>query len=102
MNVTPGQPVELRVAKRLNESYQPSSSRGTAAFGGSGHRLGAPVPEATTSSEITQMPGSFDSPMAGPSDSASTSGGGAGATRFAVDPDLPQTSVQIRLADGTR
>jgi UBX domain-containing protein 1 len=114
LNVLPGQPVELRVARRLNENYVPPA-RG--AFSGSGHRLGAPTTSAAPSNPHhggLDMPGSFPTGARCPvvHGSASASGSSAapraqvesfgGGTRFEVDQSLPTTSVQIRLADGTR
>ncbi|KAF9466781.1 hypothetical protein BDZ94DRAFT_1306004 [Collybia nuda] len=103
LNVSPGQPVELRVSKRTNEEYV--APAGIKAFFGSGNRLGAPVPnvtaEAQANSYADAMPGSFptsvgssSTPTAPPRESI--------ATRFEVDQTLPTTSVQIRLADGTK
>ncbi|PIL32473.1 hypothetical protein GSI_05176 [Ganoderma sinense ZZ0214-1] len=114
LNVTPGQPVELRVVKRLAERYVPSpSARQAKAFSGQGNRLGSPAPTAsslpaTGASEPAPIPGSF--PTGSASASVSGSGASAGAqratqefgTRFEVDQTKPTTSVQIRLADGTR
>lgn len=50
------------------------------------------------------MPGSFPSVAAGPSGSISPRAVPIEglSTRFEVDQTLPTTSVQIRLADGTR
>jgi UBX domain-containing protein 1 len=97
LNVRPGQPVELRVAKRLDESYQPSPKE---TFSGAGNRLGAPVPSLAPNAPAGSMPGSF------PSGDASSSGTGSASTasntKFEVDQTKPTTSVQIRLADGTR
>lgn len=98
MNVTPGQRVNLNVSTRLSEEYVPPK-RGN--FSGSGQRLGAPTPAVTTGA-LPLMPGSF------PSGSSSTASSSAGVerhsinTRFEVDQMQPTTSVQIRLADGTR
>jgi len=83
LNVQVGQPVELRVARRVNEEYVPPPPR---PFGGSGNRLGAPVPEITQS-----MPGAL------PTAPTSTA-----PPAFELDPTKPSTSVQVRLADGTR
>ncbi|KAF9443374.1 ubiquitin-like protein [Macrolepiota fuliginosa MF-IS2] len=74
LNVRPGQPVELRINPRQQELYRPSA--GVRAFRGSGQRLGAPVPDLIPGSST--MPGSFSPPA------------------------RPTTSVQVRLADGTR
>jgi UBX domain-containing protein 1 len=103
LNVLTGQSVELRVAKRLSENYTPAAKRPAAAFSGTGNRLGSPAvaPEAS-GVPMAAMPGSFPDPA-----SARTSASG-GAERprmntiFEVDQTLPTTSVQIRLADGTR
>lgn len=98
MNVTPGQRVNLNVSTRLSEEYVPPK-RGN--FSGSGQRLGAPTPAVTTSA-VPLMPGSF------PSGSSSAASSSAGVERhsintcFEVDQMQPTTSVQIRLADGTR
>nr|VWO99986.1 Uncharacterized protein [Ganoderma boninense] len=104
LNVSPGQPVELRVVKRLAERYAPSPrARQAKAFSGQGNRLGSPAPTAVSlpaAAEPAPIPGSF------PGASASASGAQRGAedfgTRFEVDQTKPTTSVQIRLADGTR
>ncbi|KAI0357190.1 SEP-domain-containing protein [Trametes cingulata] len=110
LNVAPGQPVELRVVKRLSEDYVPSpKARQAKVFSGQGHRLGSPVPGeltpgASSSGSGSGMPGGF------PSGSASAGGSSLPAqrtadsisTRFEVDQTKPTTSVQIRLADGTR
>lgn len=108
LNVNPGQPVELRVAKRLNESFvrQPKSTQSNAggsssAFTGTGNRLGAVVPEVTAGGGSTSMPGGFPGGSANTS-SAPRESTATGQTRFEVDQTQPMTSVQIRLADGTR
>ncbi|TFY72063.1 hypothetical protein EVG20_g941 [Dentipellis fragilis] len=44
LNVLPGQPVEVRITKRLSEDFVPSAHAPAAAFAGSGHRLGSPLP----------------------------------------------------------
>ncbi|KZT30153.1 SEP-domain-containing protein [Neolentinus lepideus HHB14362 ss-1] len=110
LNVLPGQPVELRVARRINEDYVPPPKRPDVPFSGSGHRLGSPVPPLVATgagASASNMPGGF--PAASGSTSARGSSG-AGPdrepqsiqTRFEVDQTKPTTSVQIRLADGTR
>jgi UBX domain-containing protein 1 len=86
MDVPPGQPVDLRIRKRLSESYIPSK-RSKSAFSGVGMRLGAPVTPVVSSS------GSNTSGITAPAQSNA---------RFEVDQTMPMTSVQIRLADGTR
>ena len=99
LNVNPGQPVELRVAKRTNEDYTPQQSHAKT-FGGTGHRLGAPVPNLTgegSSSDTSTMPGSFPPSTQGDSRQPERI-----TTRFEVDQTKPMTSIQLRLADGTR
>ncbi|KAG6337186.1 hypothetical protein ID866_1900 [Astraeus odoratus] len=104
LNVGPDQPVEVVVSKRVEEDYVPER-RPLAAFSGSGNRLGSPVPSfAPRDSATTAMPGSFPS--------GSTSSAAAARppayererinTQFEVDQTQPTTTVQIRLADGTR
>ncbi|KAH9840529.1 uncharacterized protein C8Q71DRAFT_739788 [Rhodofomes roseus] len=117
LNVAPGQPVELRVVKRLGDDYV-AAPKARGAFSGEGNRLGSPVPsiaELGGPPSSINMPGSFPvtasgGASTGASASGSGSASGAGAarsaesiqTRFEVDQSLPTTSVQIRLADGTR
>ncbi|CCO28767.1 UBX domain-containing protein 1 OS=Emericella nidulans (strain FGSC A4 / ATCC 38163 / CBS 112,46 / NRRL 194 / M139) GN=ubx1 PE=3 SV=1 [Rhizoctonia solani AG-1 IB] len=94
LNVRVGQPVELRVAQRTKEEYQPPPPKPATPFSGSGNRLGAPTTSAEPSgsgSGSTSMPGTFSN--AEPE---------AVRTRFEVDNSLPTTSIQVRLADGTR
>ncbi|KAG1748099.1 hypothetical protein EDB19DRAFT_1684250 [Suillus lakei] len=101
MNIAPGQRLNLNVAERSGEEYVPPK-RGN--FSGSGQRLGAPIPAVTSgvAPSGNLMPGSF------PTGSSSVAGSSAGVerhsinTRFEVDQTQPTTSVQIRLADGTR
>jgi len=97
LNVTPGQPVEVIVSKRTNEDYVPEKR----AFSGSGNRLGSPVPAITNSST---MPGSFPGveSAGGASSAAPRAERRSLTTMFEVDPTQPTTTVQIRLADGTR
>lgn len=93
-----GQPVELRIARRTDEDYQPPPKHPLRAFEGSGHRLGAPVPDFAP-----EIPGAF--PVAsGSSHTASTPTREPESmqTKFEVDQSKPTTSIQLRLADGTR
>jgi len=78
LNVRPGQPVEVVVSKRTNEDYVPERRP----FGGSGNRLGSPVP--------------------GPTPAPTRAERASVTTLFEVDQTQPTTTVQIRLADGTR
>lgn len=106
LNVRDGQNVDVRVAKRVNEDYVPPPSS-VKAFTGSGHRLGAPVPgvSGASGSGSTTMPGSFSTSgiVRAPGSIAAPAQERASInTRFEVDQTQPTTSVQIRLADGTR
>jgi len=109
LDVLPGQPVELRVARRTDEDYVSTPRRG---FAGSGNRLGGVVPESSSAAPApvpvppVGMPGGF--PVASSTAAASapqpaqTREPESVGTRFAVDQAKPTTSVQVRLADGTR
>ncbi|KAF8174551.1 hypothetical protein BJ912DRAFT_989807 [Pholiota molesta] len=107
LNVLPGQHVELRVTKRTDEDYVPP--KGTKTFGGSGHRLGAVVPDPYPGTGgggaySSAMPGSFP-PGPGVSIPIIETGATENAAitpKFEVDQTQPMTSIQIRLADGTR
>lgn len=103
LNVLPGQHVELRVTKRIDEDYVPPV--GTKTFGGTGHRLGAVVPEAfngSSSSSSEAMPGSFPTGTSIPITQSGAPEKTEIKAKFEVDQTLPTTSIQIRLADGTR
>lgn len=102
LNVRPGQHVELRVAKRTNEDYVPP--KGSKAFSGSGNRLGSVVPNFVGASDSTSipMPGSFPSAATSTTSPASAVDRAEISTKFEVDQSQPTTSIQIRLADGTR
>ena len=108
LNVSPGQPVELRVVKRLDEDYVASpKARQAKVFSGQGHRLGSPIPGditpgASASSSGSGMPGGFPTGTAGGSSLPTQRAVESISTRFEVDQSKPTTSVQIRLADGTR
>ncbi|KAF9478749.1 SEP-domain-containing protein [Pholiota conissans] len=107
LNVLPGQHVELRVTKRTEEDYVPP--KGTKTFGGSGHRLGAVVPEpysgaGGSSGFSSHMPGEFPSGsgVSIPIIETGRPEKPAITPKFEVDQTQPMTSIQIRLADGTR
>lgn len=96
LNVAFGQPVEVKVAHRMQEDYKPPPKQPMKAFQGSGNRLGSVTPgESYGSSEA--IPGAFPGAQSGSSGTAPT-----GAATVEVDQSLPVTSIQIRLGDGTR
>jgi UBX domain-containing protein 1 len=98
LNVKNGQAVEVRVAERMTENYRPAPPKPMQAFDGSGQRLGAPAPQViqgSTTAAINNLPSSF---------AAAASGASARniVPTFEVDQSKPVTSVQIRLADGSK
>ncbi|CAK5282070.1 unnamed protein product [Mycena citricolor] len=79
LNVRIGQRVDVHVTSKKDEDFRPGP------FSGTGNRLGSATPAATAVSRA---------PPASPRGNASP--------RFEVDSSLPTTSIQLRLADGTR
>lgn len=105
LNVKFGQQVELRVAQRQTEAYQPPPKKPMKAFSGSGNRLGSPASELVGSSSSVPahkpsqgMPGSFGSSGQASAQAIVESGN----LRLDVDDSKPTTNVQVRLADGTK
>jgi len=106
LDVLPGQPVEVRVARRTEEDYVSTPRRG---FVRPGSRLGGVVPDSGSASASASagMPGAFPSLgtstlVASPQAVSRTRDPEGVSTRFSVDQTKPTTSVQVRLADGTR
>jgi hypothetical protein len=88
LGVRPGQPVEVVVSKKTDEDYVAPRS----AWGGSGVRLGAPVPGLTSTPTASGSgSSSAPTPMATSQIKAPT-----------VDEGQPVAQVQVRLADGGR
>ena len=56
LDVRVGQPVELRVTRRLNEDFVAPPKRPIGTFEGQGHRLGAIVPDVINSSASSSSP----------------------------------------------
>ncbi|KAL3898396.1 MAG: hypothetical protein SGCHY_002769 [Lobulomycetales sp.] len=79
-----GQEVELKVEHKSEEDFQPPKPK-MKAFAGSGNRLGAPVTPASSSSSAAALPVASNT-----------------APSYTVDDSQPTTSIQIRLADGSR
>ncbi|KAJ1985282.1 protein phosphatase regulator [Dimargaris verticillata] len=91
LKVRPGQPVEMRVAKRMDEDYVPEKPT-VQPFAGHGQRLGSnTAPPAATSPAVATASGAGTSSSSAPVPSP-----------FEVDSSQPITSIQVRLADGTR
>ncbi|RUP44884.1 hypothetical protein BC936DRAFT_148897 [Jimgerdemannia flammicorona] len=100
LNVRPGQPVDVRVARRLDEDYVPPPKAPPKPFEGAGHRLGSPVPNIVSSSTLGAYPNA--SSASASSSSAAPTAARPQARQFAVNDSEPVTTLQIRLADGTR
>jgi UBX domain-containing protein 1 len=100
LNVRSGQRVDVRVAKRTQEDYVPP--KGTRTFGGAGQRLGGIVPGDSSSGGSVSMPGSFPSGSSATPRAFREAAKPSFGTKFEVDQSQPTTSIQIRLADGTR
>ncbi|KAF7304452.1 hypothetical protein HMN09_00847400 [Mycena chlorophos] len=88
LNVRPDEEVDVQVEKRNDEDWVPPPVK---PFSGTGNRLGAPTPASAATSSTTP---NASLPAGRSAESINT--------RFAVDQTLPMTSVQVRLADGTR
>ena len=83
LNVPFGKQVDIKVMHKMEENYS-APKKPLQSFAGTGNRLGSIVPSASS------MPGGF------PSQSAPKP------PQVVVDSTQPVTSIQIRLADGTR
>ncbi|KAF9345664.1 hypothetical protein BGX34_004572, partial [Mortierella sp. NVP85] len=88
LNVRPGQPVEMKVLKRMDEDYKAPPKAPPKPFEGAGNRLGG----MTSSSSTT--PGSFPG--------GSSQAAAPPPSRLEIDESKPVTRIQIRMADGTR
>jgi len=93
LGVRLNQRVTMRVQKRLTENYIPPPKAPSKPFGGTGNRLGSPLPPSMAPSA---PPPAQTSNLANAQTSAQPS------MIFEVDNSLPVTSVQIRLSDGSR
>lgn len=92
MDVAPGQAVDVRLDEHRGEKYvQPKKKYKP--FGGSGQRLGSPVPGGE---------GLTKPPTTTTSNSTSTSATLSTPSAMQVDDAQPTLSLQIRLADGSR
>jgi len=99
LNVRVGQPVELRVARRITEDYQAPPPRPAGPFAGSGNRLGSPAPAvAPAATPVPPIPGAFPTP----NDPTAAATAAAIRPMFEVNSSQPTTSIQVRLADGSR
>ena len=84
LNVQPGQKVEVKVSHKMEENYVEPPKKPIQPFSGQGNRLGSIIPgEPSTPSQ-------------------STNSNDVQVSTLSVDSSLPTTSIQVRLADGTR
>ena len=82
-----GQQAEVKVAHRTHENYV-APKKVVKPFGGQGQRLGSHVPGESSSASSTA-----------PTVAAAAQ---QPAKQLVIDPNQPATSIQLRLADGTR
>ncbi|KAG0290994.1 hypothetical protein BGZ98_003212, partial [Dissophora globulifera] len=90
LNIKPGQPVEMRVAKRMEEDYKEPPKAPPKPFEGTGNRLGSIASPSSSSA----TPGSFPGGASAASVPAPRS--------LEIDESQPVTSITIRLGDGSR
>ncbi|KAI8810642.1 hypothetical protein BJ742DRAFT_799595 [Cladochytrium replicatum] len=102
LNVAYGQPVEIKVAHRMEEDYKPAPKKPMKAFSGGGQRLGAPIPGETVGVPTTSIPGSFPGSAAPAGGAAAAAASESLGPALVVDESAPVTSIQVRLADGSR
>ncbi|OZJ04131.1 hypothetical protein BZG36_02831 [Bifiguratus adelaidae] len=98
LNVRPGQKVDVRVARRLDEDYVPPPKAPPKPFEGASRRLGSPVPPIITSDSASPV----NAPGAYPTTQASSASASTKPSSLEVDDTQPVTTLQIRMADGTR
>ncbi|KAF9989007.1 hypothetical protein BGZ75_007917 [Mortierella antarctica] len=98
LNIKPGQPVEMRVAKRMDEDYQEPPKAPPKAFEGTGNRLGS----VASSGSGSNTPGAFPGDQSSSSSSSASQASVPVPRSLEIDESQPVTSIQIRLADGTR
>jgi UBX domain-containing protein 1 len=93
MNVEPGQAVDVRLDEHRGEKYVQPKKKYTP-FGGSGQRLGSPVPgEASAATPASRAATTASTTSATSSSEPQTN---------KVDDAQPTISLQIRLGDGSR
>ncbi|KAL1410945.1 protein phosphatase regulator [Vanrija albida] len=91
-NVSYDQPLELVVQQRTNEDYK-QAPKVSKPFSGGGNRLGSPVPA---------VAGASSSAAAAPAAAPAAAAAPGTAPSITLDASKPATSVQLRLADGSR
>lgn len=101
--VQTGENVEMKLEKRDTEDWtpEPSGSRPGGSFLGHGNRLGRSEHFILSVTDYSAIPGEPVIPPPPASTSSITESKPAQPTPQ-LDPSLPQTTIQLRLADGTR
>jgi UBX domain-containing protein 1 len=89
LKVNPGDQVQVKVAHRMDTDYV-QEHKPAKAYSGQGYRLGSVVPG---ESSVANASSSMTSSNASSTNTSSS---------MTVDVSLPTTSIQIRMADGTR
>jgi UBX domain-containing protein 1 len=96
LQVEPGQPVDVRVAHRMTVDWSPPPKSTLQSFTGRGHRLGD-LAEPSSSSSSSSSP---------PSGQAKTTTSSTPQKSIVPEPNIdksqPTTTLQLRLADGSR
>ncbi|KAI3645181.1 hypothetical protein MP228_011345 [Amoeboaphelidium protococcarum] len=87
-NVQPGQRAVVKVEEKRDQMYVPPK-RSVKAFSGTGNRLGSVVPQDSSQQSSSQQ-------------KAPTQQSSSSSFTLKIDDAKPVTSIQIRLADGTR
>lgn len=93
LGVRLNQRVTMRVQKRLTENFIPPPKPPSKPFGGTGNRLGSPLPASLAPSAPAPAQTSNIADAQTPAQPSMI---------FEVDNSMPVTSVQIRLSDGSR
>lgn len=85
LQVEPGQPVDVRVAHRIDENFKPGRIKSKSqSFSGKGHRLG----------DMDEPPSVAKTAIPSPAKAVNMAQN--------IDPTLPTTNLQIRFTDGRR
>ena len=98
-----GENVEMKVEKRDTEDWTPgpTSSRPGGAFLGHGNRLGRSKHFFVSVADYSAIPGEPIIPPS-PASTSSVAESKPAQPTPEINPSLPQTTIQLRLADGTR
>ncbi len=101
LNVQAGQEVDLNLDPHKDENYV-APPKTWKPFGGSGQRLGSPVPGPSAAGSMAMPSQSTPSAATAPTAELSAASTSAGTPSVEVDDSQPIIQLQIRLGDGTR